>query len=93
MLFLFAGITHAQNHTISGYITDDKNGETLISASVFDSKSNKGTVTNLYGFYSITLPKNKVEINYSYVGYRTQKQSFYLSKDTVINIRVSHRLS
>jgi len=92
-LFLFAGITHAQNHTISGYITDDKSGETLISASVFDSKSNKGAVSNLYGFYSITLPRRNVEINYSYVGYRAQKQNFYLTKDTIINISLSQAVS
>ena len=35
---------HAQRYTISGYITDKSNGETLISASVFDEISKKGTV-------------------------------------------------
>lgn len=82
-------LSFAQNYTISGYITDIKNGETLISSSVFDAKSNKGNVSNAYGFYSLTIPKGVVDIQYSYVGYSTQNRSFKLSKDTVINIRLA----
>jgi hypothetical protein len=89
LLFLFTGITHAQNHTISGYITDEKSGETLISASVFDSKSNKGVVTNPYGYYSLTIPKGNASIQYSYIGFSAQKRSINLTKDTVINIRLT----
>ncbi|MHB9142297.1 MAG: TonB-dependent receptor [Paludibacter sp.] len=81
-------ISYAQNYTISGYVTDAKNGETLISSSVFDSKSNKGNVSNAYGFYSLTIPKGMVDIQYSYVGYSSQNRSFKLSKDTVINIKL-----
>jgi hypothetical protein len=78
----------AQNYTISGSITDAKTGETLISASVFDVLSKKGVVSNLYGFYSLTLPGGPVQIQYSYVGYATHTANFNLSKDTVINIRL-----
>ncbi len=81
-------LSYAQNYTISGYVTDAKNGETLISSSVFDSKSNKGNVSNAYGFYSLTIPKGMVDIQYSYVGYSSQNRSFKLSKDTVINIKL-----
>jgi len=93
ILLTAIGIINAQNYTISGYITDEKNEETMINASVFDTKSGKGTVSNLYGFYSITLPGKQVEINYSYVGYRNEKLSFHLTKDTVINIRLSQAIA
>ncbi|MDR2840693.1 MAG: TonB-dependent receptor [Paludibacter sp.] len=78
----------AQNYTISGYITDGKSGETLISASVFDSRNSKGAVSNTYGFYSLTLPKGKVEVSYSYVGFTQSLRSFNLRRDTVINIQL-----
>lgn len=81
-------IAQSQNYTISGYVTDAKNGETLISSSVFDSKSNKGNVSNAYGFYSLTIPKGAVDIQYSYVGYSIQSCSFKLLKDTIINIKL-----
>ncbi len=77
----------AQYYTISGYITDEKSGETLINASIYDINSRKGTVANVYGFYSLTLPKGQIELQYSYVGYATQVRKLDLQKDTVINIR------
>ena len=79
---------HAQRYTISGYITDKSNGETLISASVFDEISKKGTVTNNYGHYSISLNTGEVDLSYSYVGYTTEKSNFRLTKDTVINVKM-----
>jgi hypothetical protein len=81
--------TSAQTCTISGYITDAKSGETLISSSVFEMYSKKGVVSNLYGFYSLTLPKGAVQLQYSYVGYTPQTLQFDLAKDTVINILLS----
>lgn len=42
----------AADITISGYISDEDTGETLINATVYDSISGKGAVSNLYGFYT-----------------------------------------
>jgi len=86
-LFLFfSGFAQAQNYTISGYIMDEESNETLIGASVFESKSKKGVVSNSFGFYSLTLPRGTVEINYSYVGYVPKTIQLDLSKDTIINV-------
>ena len=41
--------------TINGYIEDAASGERLIGASVYDTISHKGAVTNTSGFYSLTL--------------------------------------
>lgn len=82
----------AQNYTISGYIKDAKSGETLISSSVFDALSKKGTVSNSYGFYSITLPKSQVDMHFTYVGYATGQRKFNLTKDTIINIGLNESL-
>ncbi|MCK4699766.1 MAG: carboxypeptidase-like regulatory domain-containing protein [Bacteroidales bacterium] len=48
-----------QKHTISGYIKDAYTGEELIEASVFIKELKTGGITNVYGFYSITIPEGK----------------------------------
>jgi outer membrane cobalamin receptor len=78
----------AANLTISGFITDQTSGETLLNGSVYDFKSGKGSVSNVYGFYSLSLPAGMVEVRCSYVGFRTQTFSFRLSKDTTLNIKL-----
>lgn len=90
LLFIFIPVLiYAQNYTISGYISDAKSSETLINSSVFDVNSKKGTVSNSYGFYSITLPKGKIELQYTYVGYATALRQFKLNSDTIINISLN----
>lgn len=58
----------------------------MIGATLYDRTSGNGTVTNAYGFYSLTLPQGAVSLSASYVGYATQQHSFTLHGDTVINI-------
>jgi hypothetical protein len=90
--FLFFTFISAQSHTISGYITDAKSSETLINSSVYDANSRKGTVSNSYGFYSLTLPKGEVEIHFSYIGFAPERRIFNLTKDTVINIDMNESI-
>lgn len=92
-LFLIISILiQAQNYTISGYISDAKNGETLISSSVYDVITRRGAVSNTYGFYSLTLPKGEVEIEYTFVGFGAQRRIFKLTKDTLINIKLTESI-
>ncbi len=90
LLFLCMAILpiFAQRHTVSGYITDSANGETLISATVFDASFKKGATTNNFGYYSLTLPAGNVTLEYSYIGYKTFRQDFILQGDTVLNIHL-----
>ncbi len=76
----------AQKHTISGYLRDATSGEPLISANIYDRYSDQGTVTNVYGFYSLTLPADSVHINFSYIGYESVEHAFLLKQDTTLNI-------
>ncbi|NDP23007.1 MAG: TonB-dependent receptor plug domain-containing protein [Paludibacter sp.] len=79
----------SQNRTISGYITNAKNGETLLNSSVYEKNSKVGNVSNSYGFYSLTIPKGAINLVYSYVGFTSKSSSFVLTKDTVINIQLT----
>ncbi len=49
-------------------------------------------MSNTYGFYSLTIPKGQVEIIYSYVGFASQQRKFHLTKDTVINIKLTESI-
>lgn len=89
LLFYIYSNIFSQQYTVSGYVTIDNSGETLINAAIFDKKSEKGTISNSYGFYSITLPKGNTELNYSYVGFQNHKHSFNLTNDTLINVSLS----
>ncbi len=89
ILFVFFHFTFAKDYTISGYVTELKSSETLIGASIVDIKSGKGTVTNPYGYYSLTLPEGEVSIRYSYVGFSAESREFKLTKDTVISVSLS----
>ena len=77
---------HAQEVTISGYVNDVASGESLINANIYETLKKKGTVSNVYGFYSLTLPAGQQNLQFSFVGYNEQKYEFNLEKDTVINV-------
>jgi len=56
--------------TISGYVKDSHTDEILIGATVTIPGGVEGTITNNYGFYSLTLKKEVTELLCSYVGYK-----------------------
>ncbi len=73
-------------YTISGYISDAKSGERLIGATVVDKRSGQGAVTNTYGFFSLTLPKDSVTLLASYIGFQAQGIQLYLNANVEINL-------
>ncbi|MFT7376646.1 MAG: hypothetical protein ACI88Z_000467 [Sphingobacteriales bacterium] len=84
-LFLFANAL-AQKSTLSGYIKELGSQETLIGATIYFPEIKQGTVTNNYGFYSFTLPKQDTLIVWiSYVGYTTQFLRIPFKKDLTFN--------
>lgn len=77
VLFFYL-FSNAQNKfTVSGYITDE-NGESLIGANVVIAELIKGTVTNGYGFYSLTIPAGEYKLQISYMGYQMQEKKINL---------------
>ena len=86
-IFIFAFSASAQKHTVSGYITDLSNGETIIGANIFCKELGIGTTANTYGFYSLTLPKGSYEITYSFLGYDSELVQINFDKDVKKNIQ------
>ncbi len=73
-----------EKYTLSGYLKDKKNGETLIGATVYIKEIKKGIVTNPYGFYSISLPKGEYTVNLTFVGYNKLEKKVSLQSNTTL---------
>ena len=86
LLFFLSTTQAREKYTLNGYVRDKANGESLIGVTIFIKEINNGTVTNVYGFYSITLPAGAYRIIYSYIGYESSEQSITLDKNIELNI-------
>ena len=62
------------SYTISGYVFDKANGEKLIGATVYCRYNKRGTTTNDYGFFTITLPEDSLHLEIRYIGYVRYKE-------------------
>ena len=90
LLFSSPSVLNAQEkYTISGKVQDKETGETLLGATVSINGGKTGTITNEYGVYSITLPKDSVKIVFSYIGLQARGFSFYLDSDKTLNVELS----
>ncbi|MDX5347038.1 MAG: TonB-dependent receptor [Hymenobacteraceae bacterium] len=80
---------NGKQHTISGYIKEEGSGETLIGVTVFVPELQMGTTSNSYGFYSLTLPEDSVQVVYSYVGFKQKTVALFLDRNQTQNIALS----
>jgi len=89
ILMLFTSLIQSQEKfTISGTIKDKSNGETIIGASIFLKDTSIGTITNDYGFYSISAPKGNYTLIISYLGYKDIVQQITLNKNIKVNAEI-----
>ena len=70
---------------MSGYVKDYSNGEELIGVTVFIKELGTGTISNHYGFYSVTLPQGSYNLVFSYVGFQTKPVQIDLNADLELN--------
>jgi len=89
ILFFLVVIGKAQNVTLSGYVKDAANGETIIGANVYKQGTSNGVSTNAYGFYSISLPKGKNNVVFSYIGYQQITKELELNENTSLDIELA----
>ena len=92
LLILFINpliILSQERYTLSGTITDNQNNETLIGVNIIIPDIQTGTITNEYGFYSITLPSRTYNIQISYLGYKTITETIVLTSDISKNYQLT----
>lgn len=94
VLFIYCSIIiNAQNKfTISGYVKDSNSGEALIGANVYVKQLFKGSSTNTYGFYTLTLPMGTYDFTISYIGYNDISKNIILNKDQKLNITLEEKV-
>lgn len=85
----FSGIGKAQKVSLKGYLKDATNGEILIGATIFIPKLNIGTSSNVYGFYSLSVPQGRYEVVVSYIGYLPLKDTIDLRSDLTQNFELN----
>jgi hypothetical protein len=78
--------------TLSGYVRDIRTGEDLIGVTVYIPSLKSGVVTNVYGFYSITLAQGNYAVQYSYIGYATQNIALDLVQDVKKDIELATQI-
>jgi hypothetical protein len=87
LFFLVISAAFAQEkHTISGYISDINNGESIVGANIYCKDLSVGVTSNTYGFYSLTLPEGTYDITYSFIGYQNEKSTFQLNRSVKYDI-------
>ena len=70
-------------------MTDKKSGEKLLFASVYNEKSGVGTVTNQYGFFSLTVPMDTAVIILNYLGYIPKRLIAHSGNVTDLNFSLT----
>ncbi len=87
-MILIGNFAFAQDYTISGYMKDGETGEDLLYATVEVDGQGLGVTTNMYGFYSLTLPKGSYLVHFSYIGFETQSLTIDLDSDKSYDIEL-----
>jgi hypothetical protein len=78
-----------ERYTISGYVKEAVSGESLLGVNIYLPDSKTGTVTNNYGFYSLTIPAaDSINLVVSYVGFSSEIVKITLNKDIELNVNL-----
>ncbi len=85
-LFLPAAYAQERIITVSGTVTDSETGELVVGATVYVEAHERGVSTNQYGYYSLTLPRDSVNMVVSHVAYLTQRLIYSPQDALVLNI-------
>ncbi len=84
-------VAAGQSWTISGYVEDASSGERLQSVAVGVPALSVGTVSNGYGFYSLTVRTDSLALLFSHVGYESESYPLVLAADTTLDAVLTPR--
>ena len=84
-----ASLFSQASYTLNGYVNDAETGEVLIGATVYVNELNSGTITNSYGFYSLTLEEGEYNIDFRYIGYESSSKEIDLGSNQKLDIELS----
>ena len=73
-----------RSYSINGVLKDVETGEHVIGATISIVGSNAGTITNGYGYFSITLFEGDYEVAISHVGYQPHTTDIRLDRNVYL---------
>lgn len=74
------------NSSVVGYIKERKSGEGISGATIFVAKLNKGSTSDPFGFYSISLPPGLHTLSVQYAGMKPIKQNILIHSDGKLDL-------
>lgn len=91
LVLLITNSVYSQTrYSVSGYVREAISGEFLPGVNVYLNDNKTGTITNLYGFYSLKLAPGKYQIRYSFVGYEPVTKEIDLASDQLIDVQLNN---
>lgn len=87
VMVLFACSFVLAQKTVTGTVTDGETQEPLIGASILVTGTSSGTITDIDGTYSISLPDGAESLTISYTGFSTQ--TIEIGSQSVIDVAMA----
>lgn len=81
--------TESKRFTISGNIRDKESGEELPGATIYVHELKTGTVTNQYGFFSLSLIPGEYKITISFIGFTPIEKEIQMRENFTMNFEMS----
>ncbi len=73
---------------VSGYVRDAQSGELLIGATVYNYEKKDGTISNFYGFYSLSMEQGEHTLVFAFLGYKTMEMKVKVTADLALNVEL-----
>lgn len=88
LLIIFPFLGKSQLVTITGTISDSKNGVEIENGNIFESKTKIGTISDNNGFYKLELKAGEIEIQFSADKFHDITKKLELKNDTSIMVQL-----
>jgi len=79
--------------TLSGYIRESETGEPIIGAVIYVEDLELGVISDLSGYYVLSLPKGRHFINYHSLGKKDIRHQVVLNADGNLNIELTEKIT
>ena len=86
LFFFFLSLAHtmAQNF-IRGTVTEQESNEALIGVNIFIPELQKGTVTDIQGYYQLNgIPNGHFKVQFSFMGYKTELKTIDIYNSSLV---------
>lgn len=83
-----SGKTDGKQPRLSGYIKNQETGEPLVGAVVYNERTEKGTFTNAYGYYTFNLPKGEHRLTIQSMGMKNTIRNIQMISDGKLDVEL-----